>query len=249
MSKKSIVDREALRKRVREIRGDRTLSEFAELVGVSIPSVKRYEDGALPDVDVLLRIAKLGKIDLGRLLTGNPLPADVRDSQPLNFEINQARSYSANLDNGDKALFADGSQYISVPLIKGGIAAGEPIILEENVIDHILLHRRVLSKTGASRNLVACRVDGESMTPHLNSGDIVVIDREVSADRVAEKKIYAVFNDGGVTAKMLQKEGYHLYLVPLNHAYRVQHIDLRENKSPIVGLVIGAWRNFEGEII
>jgi len=244
MSKNSIIDRQQLGKRIRKIRGERTLHQFAEIIGVSHTSVKRYENGTLPDVDVLLKIAKASKIDLGRLLTGEPLPSDVRDSQPLHFHLHSARGMA----EGQASSSPDGAHYISVPLTEGKIAAGMPIIAEEDVIDHILLHIRVLKQTGASRNLIACRVEGESMTPHLSSGDIVVIDRDVDKDRVVEKKIYAIYDGGGITAKMLQKDGYHLYLIPLNIAERIQHIDLREAENPIVGVVIGAWRNFEGMI-
>ncbi|VAX15083.1 hypothetical protein MNBD_NITROSPINAE01-1465 [hydrothermal vent metagenome] len=242
-----MIDRSALSARIKEIRGKRTLSQFADIIGVSHMSVKRYEEGALPDIDTLLNIAKAGDIDLGRLLTGKPLPADVRDVKPLTLGVLPAKSYSAT-DNGEWPALS-GDQYISVPLTKSAIAAGEPIIMEEDVIDHVLLHMRALKKAGASKNLVACRVKGDSMSPHLNSGDIVVIDRDVDKEKIIEKKIYAVMNDGGVTAKTLQKEGYHLYLIPLNQSHRIQHIDLREvDNSPIVGLVIGAWRNFEGRL-
>ena len=149
----------------------------------------------------------------------------------------------------DSSVKPRGEDYLSVPLTLGKIAAGEPIITEEEVIDNILLHRKVLKQTGASKNLIACRVEGDSMTPHLASGDIVIIDRDTDTDRVEEKKIYAILNGGGITAKTLQKEGHLLFLIPLNQSFRVESVDLRENESPVVGKVIGAWRNFEGRII
>lgn len=250
MRTRTVVDRKALAERIRRIRGERTLMEFAELIGVSHASVKRYEEGALPDIDVLLNIADAAKIDLGRLLTGQPLPGDVRETRPLHFHLHPSRSLNRGFkEEGAFPIEPEGESYISVPLTEGRIAAGEPIIAEENVIDHILLHMRVLKQTSASRNLIACRVQGDSMKPQLNSGDIVVIDRDVDKERVMEKKIYAVYEGGGITAKMLQKDGPRLYLIPLNMTERIQHVDLRENENPIVGLVVGAWRNFEGRII
>ncbi|MGK7346276.1 MAG: LexA family protein [Candidatus Nitrospinota bacterium M3_3B_026] len=241
MINKSGIDRKALGGRIRKIRADRTLQEFGEMIGVSHTSVKRYEAGALPDINTLLRIAGIGGMDLGRLLTGEPLPADVRDGGPLSFHLQGARPGSGQAP--------DGAEYISVPLTEGRIAAGAPIIAEEDVIDHVLLHVRALKRAGASRNLIACRVQGDSMTPHLSSGDIVVIDRGVDKEKVLEKKIYAIFDGEGITAKMLQRDGYLLYLIPLNISERIQSVDLRENENPIVGLVIGAWRNFEGRVI
>ncbi|MBI4666196.1 MAG: LexA family transcriptional regulator [Nitrospinae bacterium] len=244
-----MIDRKALAKRIKDVRGERTLKEFAELVGVSHTSIRRYEEGAMPDIDILLKIAEVAGMDLGRLITGKPLPADVRDTKPVIFHLHPSRGAARGFAEPAFPSGREGEHYISVPLTEGRIAAGMPIITEENVIDHILLHMRVLKQSGASKNLIACRVQGESMLPHLNPGDIVIIDRDVDKERILERKIYAVYEGGGITAKMLQKDGSHLYLIPLNLAEKIQHIDLRENENPIVGLVIGAWRNFEGRVI
>ncbi len=237
MRKKETIDPIAVGKRIKDIRGGRTLHEFAKLIGVSHMSVKRYEEGTLPDINTMMAIAKVGKEDLGRLLLGKPLPADVRDQRPLKFII----------DSPDKARsgWPNEADYITVPLTAGTIAAGSPRITEDDVIDYFLIHLRAIKKSGASRNLISCRLEGDSMLPHLCSGDIVVIDRGIDKEKLDENKIYAIFEDGGITAKKIQKEGYHLYLIPTNHSERVRHIDLRENDSPIVGLVIGAWRNFD----
>lgn len=236
-----MVNKAEFSRRARKIRGNKTLHQFAKILEVSHTSVKRYEGGLLPPADVLLKYAKAGGIDLSELLTGVSLKEGSSGSKAQ-------LEKPSDLETDEKAFFIDSSEYVNVPLTDGKIAAGEPVIAEENIVDHMLLHIRALKKTGASRDLVGCRVEGDSMSPHLNSGDIVVIDRGIDKEKVIEKKIYAVYNDGGITAKTLQKDGFHLYLIPLNNSYRIQHIDLRENNSPIVGLVIGAWRNFEGTI-
>ncbi|VAX25579.1 hypothetical protein MNBD_NITROSPINAE04-1491 [hydrothermal vent metagenome] len=241
MSESKLVDPAAIGRRINHIRGKRTLHQFARLIGVSHTSVKRHEEGTLPDINVLLKIAKIGEVDLGWLLLGKPLPSDVREYRPLQFKVDAPQSAGA--------VKLDESDYISVPLTAGNIAAGSPRIAEEDVIDYFLFHMRALKKAGASRDLIACRLEGESMTPHLNSGDVVVIDRGIDKERIEEKKIYAIYEGGGITAKTVQKEGYHLYLIPLNISEKIQHIDLRENESPIVGLVIGAWKNLERGVL
>lgn len=248
MNKFTGVDRKALAGKIRSIRGDRTLMEFGALIGVSHTSVKRYEEGALPEIDTLIKIADEGGIDLGKLLTGMPLRTDIRESRPIHFHLTPARSATKRYLS-DSSVQPLGDDYLSVPLTLGKIAAGTPIITEDEVIDNILLHQKVLKQTGASKNLIACRVEGDSMTPHLASGDIVIIDRDTDKERIEEKKIYAVLDGGGITAKTLQREGHLLFLIPLNQSFRVESIDLRENENPIVGKVIGAWRNFEGRII
>ncbi|MBI5815374.1 MAG: helix-turn-helix domain-containing protein [Nitrospinae bacterium] len=247
MRKPGAVDRRGLAGRIRAIRAGRTLKEFAGLIGVSHTSVKRYEEGALPEIGVLLKIAGQGGVDLGRLLTGRPLPSDIRDSSPLHFHLAPSRASAKGFAETAFPPGADGG-YVSVPLTEGRVAAAGGIITKENVIDHILLRMKALKELGGSSNLVACRVDGDSMLPYLSSGDIVVIDRDVDRERVMEKKVYAIYTAGQVTANTLQKEGHWLYLAPLNVSDRVRGVDMRRNENPILGLVIGAWRNFEGGI-
>lgn len=222
--KQASIDKLATAKRIRDIRGARTLSEFGKKLGVAHTTVKRYEAGMLPSPEILMTIARLGGKNMEWLLTGN----EQRETFPP-------------LPPGRLSE----EEYLSIPLIEGKIAAGEPIIPEEKVIEWVVLHIRPVKKAAGSKNdLVACRVQGDSMYPHIASGDIVVIDRGIEKANPHEKKVYAVWADGGITAKMVQQEGHTLFLLPLNPAEKVRTIDLRENPSPIVGLVIGAWKDF-----
>lgn len=218
------VDKMAVAKRIKDIRGNETLSEFGKKLGVAHTTVKRYEDGMLPSPEILWEIARLGGKGVDWLLTG---AAPKENAPPL----------------PPKNLPED--EYVSVPLIAGKIAAGEPIIPQEEIEEWVVLHIRPVKKAAvAAHNLVACRVAGDSMYPHIASGDIVVIDRGIDKGRPVEKRIYAVWADGGITAKTVQREGHNLFLIPLNPAERVRTVDLRENPSPIVGLVIGSWKDF-----
>ncbi len=127
--------------------------------------------------------------------------------------------------------------YVSIPLTDSSIAAGQPIIQEDNIEDYVLLHIRA---AGKRKNLVASRVDGESMEPMLHSGDIVVIDREDK--KWSKNRIFAIFYDGGLTAKYLEQQHNLLILRPINPLSQVQIINLDENPDPVVGRVIGAWK-------
>ncbi len=218
------IDKVAIAKRIREIRDAATLSEFGKKLGVAHTTVKRYEEGMLPSPEILMAIARMAEKDMEWLLTGN----ERRETLPP-------------LPPGKLSE----EEYLSIPLIEGKIAAGEPIIPEEKIIEWVVLHIRPVRKAAGSKNdLVACRVRGDSMYPHITNGDIVVIDRGIEKAHPHEKKIYAVWTDGGITAKMVQQQGHTLFLLPLNPAEKVRTVDLRENPSPIVGLVIGAWKDF-----
>ena len=101
----------------------------------------------------------------------------------------------------------------------------------------MLLHIRAVGRRG---NLVASRVDGDSMEPMLHSGNIVVIDR--SDKNLVKNKIYAIFYDEGLTAKYVERQKDLLILRPINPTAQVQIIDLTDSPNPIVGRVIGAWK-------
>lgn len=127
--------------------------------------------------------------------------------------------------------------YVSIPLTASSIAAGQPIIAENDIEDYVLLHIRA---AGKRKNLVACKVDGVSMEPMLHSGDIVVIDRD---DRkIVKNKMYAVFYEEGLTAKYIERQKDLLILRPINPNAQVQVVNLVEHPDPIVGRIIGAWK-------
>ena len=130
-----------------------------------------------------------------------------------------------------------GEDYISIPLTSSSIAAGQPIIQENKIEDYVLLHIRAAKKR---KNLVASRVDGDSMEPMLHSGDIVVIDRDDK--KMLKNRIFAIFYEEGLTAKYVENQKNLLILRPINPNSQVQIINLQENPDPIVGRVIGAWK-------
>jgi SOS-response transcriptional repressor LexA len=217
------IDKTAVGKRIKSARGGATLTEFGKKIGVAHTTVRRYELGMLPSPEILYAMSKLSGRSMSWLLTGKEAEETVPPQPPPSLPEDE---------------------YVSVPLTEGRIAAGEPIIPQEEVIDWVVVHVRPLKKASASpRDLVACRVSGDSMWPVIADGDIIVIDRGVDKSRILPKKIYAVWADGGITAKMLQKEGRSLFLLPLNPAEKIRKVDLRINSAPIVGIVIGAWKD------
>lgn len=58
-------------KRIRKIRGNLSQSEFARQVGVPNQNgVSRYEGGRIPHPELLVRIARFGKVSVDWILTG-----------------------------------------------------------------------------------------------------------------------------------------------------------------------------------
>ena len=163
-------------------------------------------------------------------------PSALTDDGSLLFQSPQLKIFQTTSAQKDPQV--SGEDFVSVPLTESAIAAGQPIIPQENIEDYVLLHIRA---AGKRTNLVASRVDGHSMEPMLHPGDIVVIDRD---DKIIVKnKMFAIYHEGGLTAKFLEKKTNLLILRPINPNAEIQIIDLNENPQPIVGKVIGAWKD------
>jgi len=55
--------------------------------------------------------------------------------------------------------------------------------------------------------------------------------------------LFAIYHEGGLTAKFLEQKDNLLILRQINPNAEIQIIDLNENPQPIVGKIIGAWKD------
>ncbi|CAI2719734.1 XRE family transcriptional regulator [Nitrospina watsonii] len=204
-----------------------SVEDLAQRIGIPGHVLDQYEKGKCTvSLDLIQDVARKLKIDARMLLS---------EDRMLTVQVPDLKVFqTANTPAAPKIANED---YISIPLTDSSIAAGHPIIQENNIEDYVLLHIRA---AGKRTNLVASRVDGDSMEPMLSSGDIVVIDR--NDKKIVKNKIYAIFYEDGLTAKYLERKKHLLILRPINPTSDVQIIDMYENPDPIVGRVIGAWK-------
>lgn len=80
---------EEIGERIRSVRGKRTQEEFAKVLGVRKQNyISRYERNRIPSADLLLRIARIGRVSIDWLLTGKqgagrraPLPQGNRSGE------------------------------------------------------------------------------------------------------------------------------------------------------------------------
>jgi len=204
-----------------------SLEEMARRVSLFPQILQNYESGNWSiSPDLLNDLAEKMNIPPNEFLKeGDTFPVQVPE-----LKIYQPQSIA-------EAPAIKGEDYISIPLTDSSIAAGQPIIQENNIEDYVLLHIRA---AGKKKNLVASRVDGDSMEPMLHSGDIVVIDRDDK--KIIKNRIFAIFYDEGLTAKYVEFQQNLLILRPINPNSQVQIINLNEHPDPIIGRVIGAWK-------
>jgi len=113
-------------------------------------------------------------------------------------------------------LTTDLSTEMSLPFVDGGIRAGFPSPAQDYVDKSLDLNRDLIKHPAAT---FYARVVGNSMEPEMQAGDILVIDRSITAyDGCAA----VCFLNGEFTIKRIdmsqQAEGI-LWLVPSNPAY------------------------------
>ncbi len=125
-----------------------------------------------------------------------------------------------------------------IPIV-GNVAAGNPILAEENIEDYCELSPSFF-KPNADYFL---RVRGDSMKDSgILDGDLLAVHKTADANN---GDIVVARIDNEVTVKRLKKSGtkHFLNLLPENSDYSPIKIDLRDNDFAIEGLAVGVIRN------
>ena len=119
---------------------------------------------------------------------------------------------------------------VAVPVV-GHVAAGAPILAEQNIEDHLLLSPEL-----AQEGWFLLRVRGDSMiNAGLLDGDMVLVRPQAEA---SNGTIVVAMVDGEATVKRLQKGTSSVSLIAENPAYE----PIVTDKASIVGLVKGVIR-------
>lgn len=127
---------------------------------------------------------------------------------------------------------------ISVPVI-GHVAAGSPILAEENYERSIHFDRSMVRTNGAA--VYALRVRGDSMMEEgILDGDVVVV-RQQSTARNGD--IVVALVDGDATVKFYFHEGGRIRLQPAHPTMDPIYIDPGQT-SAIQGIVVGVYRQY-----
>lgn len=127
----------------------------------------------------------------------------------------------------------------AIPIV-GRVAAGAPILAEENHDGTFLIDREAFAR----RIDYLLRVSGDSMIgAGIQNGDFVAVHRTPEA-RDGEIAVVRVGGDssGEVTVKRIRRRGEILTLIPENPRLRPVDISLKEESVSIEGVVVGLIR-------
>ncbi|WP_333811155.1 transcriptional repressor LexA [Timonella senegalensis] len=119
-----------------------------------------------------------------------------------------------------------------VPLV-GRIAAGSPILAEQDVEDVFTLPRQIVGEG----NVYMLKVAGDSMIDAaICDGDWVVVRQQNTAEN---GEIVAAMLDGEATVKTLKRKDGHVWLLPHNPAYE----PILGDEATILGRVVSVLRS------
>ncbi len=128
-------------------------------------------------------------------------------------------------------------EQLGLPLV-GQVAAGNPILAEEN----IEAHYRIDTSLFSPRPHFLLRVQGMSMrNAGILDGDLVAVHR---SPEVRNGQIIVARLEDEVTVKRYRQDGrFVCWLLPENSDFEPIKVDLREQTMVIEGVVVGLLRN------
>ncbi len=203
-----------------------TQSTFAKKLDIrraSLSEIKNYK--MEPTINIIKKLVRISDINLNWLLTGEgPMFLEQASTKPkpeveLNvdklqhyIDIGKAKAHQEIISNHEDV------NYKTLP-ITGEIAAGNPIeIRDVDILGKILVSADIIDDIA---NFYCFRVNGWSMSPEVQHGDIVIISKIYDWEDL-DNRIVAVRIDDGVTLKVIKidHDNQCSWLMPINDDYK-----------------------------
>lgn len=129
---------------------------------------------------------------------------------------------------------------VLIPLV-GRVAAGLPITAVENIIGQ----EEITKKLAATGDYFALRIKGDSMSPDIHDGDIVVVRQQEDAEN--GDIVIAIINGSDGVCKELRRTPDAVMLISHNSAYPPMvftHAEIDTTPVRIIGKVVELRRGF-----
>jgi repressor LexA len=134
----------------------------------------------------------------------------------------------------------DPDQFVEIPLI-GRIAAGVPILAEENREETFQIDAALLGKRARQHQVFILKVRGDSMIGDgIFDGDLIFVERTETA---RQGEIVAVLVEGEATVKRFYREGKVVRLEPSNPDMDPIFLRPEDGRdATVIGRIIGVFR-------
>lgn len=144
-------------------------------------------------------------------------------------------SHSTYTESNVIPLPLERQEMVDIPIL-GKVAAGAPLLAEENIEDYLSLPIHFIAKSDSE--LFILKVKGDSMINiGFLDGDYVIVSRQNTAK---DRDIVVALIDDSATVKTYYKEKDHIRLQPENDNYE----PIRVRDVTILGKVISLYRRF-----
>jgi len=206
-----------------------TMREIGLAVGLNSPSSVKHQLKVLEDRGFLRRDPNRPRaieiVAATESLPNSQVPVEQRDS------AEDARSSQGSVVALDRTFY-ESSASREVPLV-GRIAAGAPILAEQDVEEVFTLPRQIVG----DGNVYMLKVSGDSMIDAaICDGDWVVVRQQATAEN---GEIVAAMLDGEATVKTFKRKDGHVWLLPHNAAYS----PILGDEAVILGRVVSVLRS------
>jgi repressor LexA len=133
---------------------------------------------------------------------------------------------------------ADSGRTVDVPVV-GKVAAGEPMLAEENITDHVRIDSFLLGD--ATKKVFALKVTGDSMIGDgILDGDYIFVRKQLQAE--PGEVVVALIEDEA-TVKRYYPEGDRVRFQPSNPKMKPIYVSRDEfRETQIIGVVVGVYR-------
>jgi len=158
-------------------------------------------------------IPVVGRTAAGLLAPWEEFFAGEEDSQAMERLIAQTESLAA-CQRGAEVLAADPADEPDRP----ADATAMLIQLSEPTADGVVEYLELPGLGPLGPGAFALRVDGDSMSPRIRDGDLVVCRRSLPP-QPGQTAVVKVRGRIGVTVKLWRPEGDHVHLIPINESY------------------------------
>ncbi|HCC37015.1 MAG TPA: hypothetical protein DEQ14_05080 [Treponema sp.] len=213
-------------------------SNFASELNIKRPTLAGYEKGTFPpSAEYLLKIREIYDVNIDWLLTGEGTPFL---KEGIETAVSLLPSKHGKIPIYTPEEIAENEKVFIVPLLDQKLSAGSEASLPETDEETALVPVPArLSKYG--KNIAALTVDGDSMYPTLDRGDIVVCD----SCGWSGEGIYALRMGGESFVKRLTKAPGKLVIISDNPRYPVREEPESSEDFEIIGRVHCAIKNLE----
>ncbi len=148
------------------------------------------------------------------------------------------KGYISKKDLKTRAIRIVGTEStIALPIV-GKVAAGEPILAQENIEDYFSIGESFFNRDSLQSDNFILRVQGESMiNVGINNGDFIIVSKQNTA---RNGQIVVAMIDGDATVKTFYKEKDYIRLQPENDTME----PIIARNVEILGKVVGLFRRF-----